>query len=109
MPAERRSSRTAAWLAAVCALALGLRLLGLAYGLPDVHNPDEIPILNRALAFAKGDFNPRNFLYPTLYFYVLFVWEGLFFAAGRLTGLYGSAAAFERAFFVDPSRLGPPA
>jgi len=33
------------------------------------------------------------------------VWEGLFFVAGRLAGLYGSVAAFEREFFVDPSRL----
>ena len=37
------------------------------------------PILNRALAFGKPDLNPHNFLYPTLYFYALFVWEGSVF------------------------------
>ena len=100
------SSRTAAWwLGAICLLALGLRLFGLAYGLPDVHNPDEIPILNRALDLANHRLNPHNFLYPTLYFYALLAWEGLFFLIGRVTGFYGSLAAFERDFFVDPSHL----
>lgn len=79
-------------------------MLGVTYGLPAVYNPDETPILNRALTFAKGDPNPRNFVYPTLYFYLLFVWEGLFFVAGRAAGVFESLAAFQREFFVDPSR-----
>jgi hypothetical protein len=91
-------------LAAICVLALGLRILGLAYGLPAVYNPDETPILNRALAFAKGDPNPHNFVYPSLYFYVLFAWEGLFYVAGRVAGLFDSLGAFQRDFFIDPSR-----
>jgi len=92
-------------LAGVCLLALGVRLLGLAYGLPAVYNPDETPILNRALAFAKGDPNPHNFLYPSLYFYAVFVWESLFFVIGRAAGLFSSLAAFQREFFTDPSKL----
>ena len=63
-------------------------MLGLTYGLPAIYNPDETPILNRALTFAKGDPNPHNFVYPTLYFYALFVWEGLFFVAGWLVGAF---------------------
>ena len=62
----RASSRWPAW----------LRVPGLAFGLPAVYNPDEIAIMSRALAFAKGDLNPHNFLYPTFYFYVLFAWVG---------------------------------
>ena len=84
-------------------MGLALRFDALSWGLPDVHHPDEIPILNRALAFAKGDLNPHNFLYPTLYFYALFVWEGAFFVLGRSVGLYHSVGAFEREFFVDPT------
>ena len=61
----------------VCAVALVLRLIGLRYGLPAVYNPDEVAIMSRALAFAKGDLNPHNFLYPSFYFYALFAWEGL--------------------------------
>src|SRR5262249_57091519 len=106
MSAERPSSRAAAWwLAAIVLVAIGLRFYALGYGLPDVHNPDEIPILNRRLAFAKGSLNPHNFLYPTLYFYALFAWETLFFLTGRIFGVFRSLSDFQREFFLDPSRL----
>jgi len=99
------SRRQATWaIAGVCAIALGFRVWALSYGLPDVLNPDEIPILNRALAFGKGSLNPHNFLYPTLYFYALFAWEALFLVFGRLAGLFHSLGDFERQFFLDPSR-----
>lgn len=103
MSDSNRSARVL--LLAICAVALGLRLLALAYGLPAIYNPDETPILNRALAFAKGDLNPHNFLYPSLYFYALFGWEVLFFILGRMVGLYRSVDDFQREFFTDPSRL----
>lgn len=98
-----RSWPTAALLAAILALAAALRAIGLTYGLPAIYNPDEVAIMNRALAFGTGDLNPDNFVYPTLYFYVLFAWEGLAFLAGRAGGVFDSIAAFERSFFVDPS------
>ncbi|MCC7007867.1 MAG: glycosyltransferase family 39 protein [Acidobacteria bacterium] len=82
-----------------------VRCLGLAYGLPAVHNPDEVAIMNRAVGLAQTQFNPRNFLYPSLYFYALFACEALWFVAGRLLGMFGSLAAFERAFFVDPTSI----
>jgi hypothetical protein len=101
-----RGTRTAAWLlSALVALAAGLRFWAITYGLPAIFNPDEIPILSRALALAKGDLNPHNFLYPTLYFYELFAWEALYFVVARLAGTYQSLSAFQNAFFVDPSRL----
>ncbi len=91
--------------AVACGLGLWLRLRGLGFGLPAVYNMDEVAIMNRALAFGTGDLNPHNFLYPTLYFYVLFAWQGLTFAAGWVMGWWDSVAAFQREFFVDPSRL----
>jgi hypothetical protein len=106
MPADRRTRLVvAAGLIVILGLGLALRLVGLAYGLPAIYNPDEVAIMNRALAFATGDLNPHNFVYPTFYFYALFAWEALFFAVGRLFGLFDSLAAFQREFFVDPSRL----
>lgn len=86
----------------VIALAVVLRVVALDYGLPAVYNPDETPILNRALAL-RNDIRPQNFVYPSLYFYLLFVWEGLFFVAGRAAGVFDSLAAFQREFFIDPS------
>jgi hypothetical protein len=90
---------------AVLGVAFGLRLLGLRYGLPYVYNPDEVAIMSRTLAFAKGDLNPHNFLYPTLYFYVLFAWEGLIALAAVATRAVASFGAFQREFFLDPTRV----
>jgi hypothetical protein len=86
-------------------VALALRLIGVRYGLPAVYNPDELAIMSRALAFAKGDLNPHNFLYPTLYFYVLFAWEGATALLAVATRAVVSFGAFQREFFLDPTRV----
>jgi len=91
--------------AAIAALAFALRLWSNGFGLPAVYNPDEIAIMSRSLAFAKGDLNPHNFLYPTFYFYVLFAWIGLTFVWLRITGQVPSLGAFQERFFVDPSSV----
>jgi hypothetical protein len=106
MPTEQRWRAWVPWsVAAAMTAALALRLIGLAYGLPQIYNPDEVAIMNRAMGLAQNGFNPHNFLYPSLYFYALFAWEGLWFVAGRLIGVYESLAAFERSFFVDPTAI----
>ena len=95
-----------AWVAGAMAIVLGalaLRATSLGFGLPAVYNPDEVAILSRALAFAKGDLNPHNFLYPTFFFYVLFGWVGAYFLLERVTGGVSSLHAFQQRFFVDPS------
>jgi hypothetical protein len=92
-------------LAAIGVLAAVLRLLGITFGLPAVYNPDEIAIMSRALAFAKGDLNPHNFLYPTFYFYVLFGWVGASFVVTWLLGMVSSLAAFQAQFFTDPTNI----
>ena len=89
-------------LVAVCAVALGLRLIGLQYGLPAVYNPDEVAIMSRALSFATGTLNPHNFLYPTFYFYVLFAWVGVYLALVWVTGRVDSIAALRRLTFWTP-------
>jgi hypothetical protein len=104
MPAPRSLGSARFWaVAALCALALGLRLWSIGFGLPGIFNMDEKPILDRALTFAKGDPNPHNFLYPTLYFYAVFIWEGLFFAVGYAVGTFKTLTDFQTAYFVDPS------
>jgi hypothetical protein len=89
------------------ALALGavLRVWGLGYGLPHVYNPDEVSILSRALALGQGTLNPQNFVYPSLYFYVLAAAAGASFAVQYLLGLTTSLAAFEASFWQDPSDI----
>ena len=92
-------------LLALALLALGLRLIGLQYGLPDVHNPDEVAIMARALSFAKGTLNPENFLYPTFYFYVLFVWVGLYLGFVWATGGVSSLTALQQLYFTNPTGI----
>lgn len=90
----------------VLAIVLGgaaLRLGSLDFGLPAIYNPDEVAIMNRAMALAPNRLNPGNFLYPSFYFYALFAWEGLLFVAGWITGRFESLGAFEYEFFTDPS------
>ena len=61
--------------------------------------------MSRALAFAKGDLNPHNFLYPSFYFYALFTWEGLTALLAVATRAVASVGAFQREFFLDPTRV----
>ena len=103
--ASRPISREPLILAGILAVGLAFRVVGLGYGLPAVYNPDEIAITSRALAFATGDLNPHNFLYPTLYFYVLFGWLGAFFVGASIFGVHPDVAAFQTAFFTDPTNV----
>ncbi|ODS53629.1 MAG: hypothetical protein ABS36_13465 [Acidobacteria bacterium SCN 69-37] len=99
------SRRRQAYLLLAVLLTLGaaLRLTGLGFGLPAIYNPDELAIMNRAIALGQNGLNPQNFLYPSLYFYALFACEGVLFVLGWLTGRFDSLAAFEQLYFVDPS------
>lgn len=90
---------------AALAIAALFRFWNLGFGLPAVYNPDEVAIMNRAVALGQNGLNPHNFLYPSLYFYALFAWEGLWFLAGRATGVFASLGDFERAYFVDPTSI----
>jgi Dolichyl-phosphate-mannose-protein mannosyltransferase len=92
-------------LPAICAGALVLRLIGLQFGLPAVYNPDEVAIMARALAFARGTLNPHNFLYPTFYFYVLFIWVGVYLGFVWATGRVATLAALQKLYFTDPTGI----
>ncbi len=89
----------------ILAIGLALRVVGLRYGLPAVYHPDEIAIMARALSFAKGSLNPHNFLYPTFYFYVLFVWVGTYLGYLWLTGRAASIAALQYLYFTDRTSI----
>src|SRR5688572_31840926 len=92
-------------LAGIGAVALALRVIGLQYGLPAFYNPDEVAIMTRALSFAKGTLNPGHFLYPALYFYVLFGFVGVYLAFLLLTGRVESVAALQRLYFTAPTGI----
>ncbi len=85
--------RTLLLLALVCALGLGLRLYALGWGLPYVEHPDEPALVEVAVRMVReGDPNPRNFLYPSLFFYAMAGVTRLHAWWGIEQGLYRSLA-----------------
>src|SRR5688500_17283920 len=97
--------RPALALAVVAVVAFALRGFGLQFGLPAVYNPDEVAITARSLSFAKGTLNPHNFLYPTLYFYVLFAWVGSYLGAIWLVGGVSTVAELQELYFTNPTGI----
>ncbi|MFA4966452.1 MAG: glycosyltransferase family 39 protein, partial [Thermoleophilia bacterium] len=93
--------RATALLLAVLALALALRLKGVAWGLPySFVNVDESTVLPKAFAVARGHLDPRFFYYPSLFFYLV---GGLYVVATPvLWALRGANPLAQSSFVVDP-------
>jgi hypothetical protein len=86
----------------VLAAAFAARFTGIHFGLPGLFHQDEPIVVNHALAYASGDFNPHFFKIPPLASYVLSGAYGLYFAAlAVFAGV--SREAFAVSFFADPS------
>jgi 4-amino-4-deoxy-L-arabinose transferase-like glycosyltransferase len=113
-PASRISDETAArhrpsvdgWLLGalgVTLLALGLRLTGISFGLPDHFHWDEPTVMNRVIRMGGGDLNPHFFYYPSLLMYVLLVAQGALYAVGHVLHWYPSADSFAVSYLTDSS------
>jgi hypothetical protein len=89
-------------LLAILLVAAGLRLWGLGHDLPFSYYGDELYLMKRAMAMGTGDLNPHWFHKPAFLMYVLAFCYGLYYAAGRLTGAWGSTAAFGAHFLTTP-------
>ena len=84
-----RSNSLSKAVAAVVLIALGLRAWGIRFGLPNLYHPDEWAVFDRALAMMRtGDFNPHDFIYPTVYMYMQLAWLVVSFFYGVSKGLY---------------------
>ena len=57
----------------ILALAFLVRIVGIQFGLPNLYHADEPIIVNHAMAYGTGDFNPHFFKIPPLVSYLLFV------------------------------------
>jgi hypothetical protein len=94
-----------AGLSALVLIALGLRVYGIAFGLPHLYYWDEPAVVNRAIRFGSGDLNPHFFFYPSLYLYVLFGVSGIYFVTQLLTGNLSGVEDFGVQYFVDPTGI----
>ncbi len=86
-------------------VALGLRLWGIGFGLPDLYHPDEPAYVLQALAVGRGLPDGLTFANPPLYKYLLLAEYAVDYGLGRLGGSMHSAQDFVDQFRVDPSRL----
>jgi hypothetical protein len=88
----------------VLLIALALRLYGIEHGLPYGYQIDEKFVVNHAMGFGTGDFNPHLFHWPgTSLMYFLFLEYGLLYVIGWLLGMFRSTADFAELFIRDPS------
>ncbi len=85
----------------VLALAFGLRVWGIGFGLPYPYHPDEPTYVSAALNLGAGIIGRQP--NPTGFSNILFGEYAGYYLAGRLTGLFSSTAAFEQAYRSDPS------
>lgn len=90
-------------LLAIIAAAFFVRLVGIQYGLPFAYHDDEPVVVNYALAYGTGDFNPHTFNIAPLLTYVLFFIYGIFFAIGRLIGYFHGLKDFAYLYLNDPT------
>jgi hypothetical protein len=89
----------------ILAVAIGLRLFHIGWGLPEVY--EEATPYRKAWAFWNWgnpglDLHPRFFNYPALTFYIHFGVQATHCAAGRATGAFGSLEEFRSASERDP-------
>jgi len=95
--ARRRISPYVPALGLLLLVTLALRLWGIKQGLPYSYNSDEAThFVPRAVGFFGHDLNPRYFLNPPAYSYLLYIVFELWF---------GSADAVARAYATDPTAV----
>lgn len=86
----------------ILGLAFFLRAWGVFFGLPDLYHADEPIVVNHALAYGSGDFNPHFFKIPPLVSYLLFGVYGFYFLFLKLIGRVQDVLEFQIFFLSDP-------
>lgn len=92
-------------LLAILALALGIRLATITFGLPALNDPDELMFEMGALRMLRGPtLNPGWFGHPaTTTMYLLAVVDALVFLFAHLSGRFATAKDFAVAVYLNPS------
>lgn len=80
-----------------------VRAIGINYGLPFAYHDDEPILVNYALAYGTGDFNPRLFHIAPLLTYILFFLYGLFFIVGHIMGQFPHLKDFAYLYLTNPA------
>ena len=86
---------------ALVALAFVVRFYGLRFGMPHVQaRPDELVVIGVGKDFLSGDLNPKFFRYPSLFMYLLAIFDYAYYLFGRAVGWFSSLDHFLSTFPV---------
>ena len=91
------------WLLLIILFALVFRLWNIDY--PDWKTADEQNMIDRALLLGHQGLNPGWFIYPSLFSYMLFALDGIFYIVGRLLGSFTSPEDLAFFYFAHPLAL----
>jgi hypothetical protein len=100
-PRLRISRTELAVFAGVLAVAFGVRLAGLTFGLPHVYHPDEGFEVYRAVRLGMGGFDFTR-VAKGGYYFLLFAEYGLYFLKLLITGKVHGASDFALHFITSP-------
>src|SRR5579862_4737649 len=93
MSAAGRWGRALLLLAVLTGAAL-LRLPGVVHGIPYIYEWDEPTVMNALVGMLqRGDWTPRMYVYPPVYFYLLYPVLAFHYGALHAAGLLASPAA----------------
>lgn len=82
---------------------LFLRLWGIDFGLPNIRcRPDE-EFFAASVLMPMQHFHPRDFIYPSLFRYIVLIFYGIYFCFGLIFGVFKNAHDFAMMFAIDPS------
>jgi len=101
------SARSRWCLVTVLTVAAGVRIHGLAFGLPALYDPDEpLFVLNAIKLIHDQTLNPGWFGHPgTTTLYALAIVDLIVFGFGWLTGRYADPAAFGQAIYGNSALI----
>jgi hypothetical protein len=88
---------------AILLLGAILRIWGIGFGLPYQFHQDEPIIVNHALAYGTGDFNPHFFIIPPFVSYMLFFVYAAYYLLMHFLGAIKGTEEFAIFFFRDPT------
>ncbi len=91
------------FLLAILTLALILRIWGVSFGLPETFHADEPIVVNHALAYGTGDWNPHFFKIRPLVSYLLFAVYGIYYLIFRGLGKFQGVEDFQNLFLNNPT------
>lgn len=93
---------------AILLLALGLRLWGIDFGLPNLTRPDEQNVSNAAVLNIMQSFfaghptlNPNFFYYPSLFIYLITLCFSVYYGIGHAIGFFPTAESFMQLYLND--------